>query len=116
MSDFSEPQVNYCQHKRRLRKRLKEKVTLNPILKDRKASQMQRAEGGGTVKVLRQRELQKKGLPKPSRKFQNHLRAARATWPRSICSVVAWGWGTPYPEPNLSTPWAQRRKTEARPR
>lgn len=38
----------------------------------------------------------------------------RDIWRGSICSVGTQGWGISFRKSNLSTPWAQRRKTEAR--
>ena len=48
----------------------------------------------------------------PSSKFQNHLSAAESSLAPG--HRQHWGRGTSFRKPNLSTRWAQRRKTGAR--
>ena len=88
-------------------------MTLNQILKDGKASQMQGREGGEGEGLQAEEAAgeRARGLPQS---YETISELPRDTWHRSISSMARGDGGISFRKPNLSTPWAQRRKTEAR--
>lgn len=69
---------------------------------------------GGVSEALQAEEAVGKQVQRLPQSYEITSEMLRDIWRGSKCSIGTRGWGISFRKSNLSTPWAQRRKPEAR--